>query len=137
VAAGGGVAAEQVYLLRGLPSSIGGSVVMGATHYGTTGDGLVAADWATGKVLWKEGGTGEGAILGVEDRLYIHGENGDVILVEATREAYRQKGRFMPTERPKGTRGEMEKAWTYPVVAGGRLYVRELGSLWCYDISAR
>src|SRR5271157_2751487 len=135
--AGRGLTAEQVYLLRGLPCSIGGSVVIGATHYGTTGEGLVAADWATGKVLWQEAGTGEGAILGAEDRLYIHGENGDVMLVEATREAYRQKGRFMPPGRPKGTRGAQEKAWTYPVIAGGRLYIRELGSLWCYDISAR
>jgi outer membrane protein assembly factor BamB len=137
VAAGRGVAAEQVYLLRGLPSSIGGSVVIGATHYGTAAEGLVAADWATGKVLWQEAGTGEGAILGVEDRLYIHGESGEMILAEATREAYRQKGRFMPPNRPQGTRGAQEKAWTYPVVAGGRLYIRELGSLWCYDISAK
>src|SRR5271157_146216 len=136
-ATGQGVAAEQVYLQRGLPNSNGGSVVVGATHYGTSGEGLVAADWATGKVLWLEAGTGEGAILGAEDRLYIHGENGDVMLVEATREAYRQKGRFMPPGRPKGTRGAQEKAWTYPVIAGGRLYIRELGSLWCYDISAR
>jgi hypothetical protein len=31
----------------------------------------------------------------------------------------------------------MEMAWTYPVVANGRLYIRELDSLWCYDISGR
>jgi outer membrane protein assembly factor BamB len=135
--AGRGVAAEQVYLLRGLPSSIGGSMVVGATHYGTTGEGLVAADWATGKMLWQEAGTGEGSILGVGNRLYIHSENGNVILAEATREAYRQKGRFMPPDRPKGTRGAMEKSWAYPVVANGRLYIRELGSLWCYDIGTR
>ena len=40
-AAGQGVAAEQVYLERGLPNSIGGSVVIGATHYGTGDEGLV------------------------------------------------------------------------------------------------
>jgi hypothetical protein len=28
----------------------------------------------------------------------------------------------------------MEKAWAYPVVANGRLYIRDLGTLWCYDI---
>jgi outer membrane protein assembly factor BamB len=136
-AAGRGVAAEQVYLLRGLPSSIGGSVVVGGIHYGTTGEGLVAADWATGKVLWQEAGTGEGAILQAENRLYIHAESGEVILVEATPEAYREKGRFMPQDRPNGTRGAMEKAWTYPVVANGRLYIRELGSVWCYDIRGK
>ena len=28
-------------------------------------------------------------------------------------------------------------AWAYPVVANGRLYIRDLGALWCYDIKAR
>jgi outer membrane protein assembly factor BamB len=28
----------------------------------------------------------------------------------------------------------MEKAWAYPVVANGRLYIRDLGTLWCYDV---
>jgi outer membrane protein assembly factor BamB len=31
----------------------------------------------------------------------------------------------------------MEKAWEYPVVANGRLYVRDVGTLWCYDVKAR
>jgi outer membrane protein assembly factor BamB len=136
-AAGQGVAAEQVYLERGLPNGGGGSVVVGATHYGASAEGLVAADWATGKVLWLEASTGGGAILAAENRLYIHGENGEVILAEATPEAYREKGRFMPPDRPKRTRAEMEKAWAYPVVANGRLYIRELESLWCYDISGK
>jgi len=136
-AAGQGVAAEQVYLERGLPNGGGGSVVVGATHYGTSAEGLVAADWMTGKALWLEAGTGGGAILAAENRLYIHGENGEVILAEATPEAYREKGRFMPPDRPKRTRAEMEKAWAYPVVANGRLYIRELESLWCYDISGK
>jgi hypothetical protein len=112
-------------------------VVVGATHYGTTAEGLVAADWAIGKAMWAEASTGAGAILAAENRLYIHGEEGAVMLAEATPEAYREKGRFMPPDRPKRTRAAMEKAWTYPVVANGRLYIRELDSLWCYDISGR
>ena len=136
-ATGQGVAAEQVYLQRGLPNSGGGSVVVGATHYGTSAEGLVAADWATGKVMWTEPSTGGGAILEAENRLYIHAENGEVVLAETTPEAYREKGRFMPPDRPQRTRAAMEKAWAYPVIANGRLYIRELDSLWCYDISGK
>jgi len=43
-------------------------------------------------------------------------------------------GRFAPSDQPKHTRGAMEKAWACPVVANGRLYIRDLGMLWCYDI---
>jgi hypothetical protein len=29
----------------------------------------------------------------------------------------------------------MEKAWAYPVVANGRLYIRDRGTLWSYDVA--
>ena len=39
--------------------------------------------------------------------------------------------------RPPGApESPQARAWTYPVVANGRLYVRHLGSLWCYDVKA-
>ena len=29
-----------------------------------------------------------------------------------------------------------ESAYAYPVIADGRLYIRDLGTLWAYDIKA-
>jgi hypothetical protein len=58
-----------------------------------------------------------------------------VALVEATPEAYREHGRFTPADPPKRTQ-RMEKAWAYPALANGRLYVRDLNVLWCYDVKA-
>ena len=135
-AADGGVSAEQVYFERGLPSAIGGAVKVGGTLYGTTGEGLVAADFQTGKVLWKNESVGAGSTLYADGRLYVHGEDGAVALVEASSEAYREKGRFTPPEKPAHPRGAREKSWAYPVVANGRLYLRDLGTVWCYDIRA-
>jgi len=58
--------------------------------------------------------------------------------VEATPEGYREKGRFTPPNQPKhkqvGSFPEM--AFAYPVIANGRLYIRDLGTLWAYDIKA-
>jgi len=31
----------------------------------------------------------------------------------------------------------MEKAWAYPVIANGRLYIRDAGKLWCYNVAAK
>jgi outer membrane protein assembly factor BamB len=132
-AAADGVAAEQVYYTRGLPYSVGGSVLLGDYLYGTTNDGLVAAEFTSGKVKWQAESIGSGSIVYADGHFYIHGENGDVALVEATPEGYREKGRFTPPDQPKHSNA-MEKAWPYPVVANGRLYIRDLGTLWCYRI---
>jgi outer membrane protein assembly factor BamB len=134
-AEGDGVAAKQVYFERGLPNCIGGAVLVGDHLYGTTTKDLVCAEFATGKVLWREKCIGTGAVCFADGCLYIHGENGDAALVEATPEGYREKGRFSPSDQPKHLHGPMEKAWPYPVVANGRLYLRDQGSLWCYDVS--
>jgi len=132
-----GVMAEQVYLERGLPNDIGGQVIVGEYLYGTNAEGgLKAVEFSTGKIRWQAEGIGSGSIFYADGRLYLHGENGDVALVEATPEAYREKGRFSPPGQPRHTGGSMEKAWPYPVVANGRLYIRDLGTLWCYDVKS-
>ena len=41
-------------------------------------------------------------------------------------EGYREKGRFTPTDQP--TR-KKERAWAYPVIANGKLYIRDLDRL--------
>jgi hypothetical protein len=135
---GTGVAAEQVYFERGLPNGLGGAVLVGDTLYGTDiGPGpLVAADFTTGKVKWKAESIGRVSIAYADGLLYLHGVDGDVALIEATPEAYREKGRFSPPNQPKhkqvGT--YPEQAYAHPVIANGRLYIRDLGTLWVYDI---
>jgi outer membrane protein assembly factor BamB len=128
------VVAEPVYLVRDLPNTSGGSVLVGETLYGSNAKGLVAAEFLTGKLLWQAEGIGPGSTFYADGHLYFHGQNGDVALVEATPEAYRVKGRFTPPGQPKDRTPRGEKAWAYPVVANGRLYIRDLGTLWCYDV---
>lgn len=128
-----GVSAEQVYFERDVPNTLGGQVLIGDYLYGTNQQGPVAAEFATGKIRWQAPGIGPGAVFYAEGRLYFHGENGDVALVEATPDEYREKGRFTPPGQPK-RRDSRERAWSYPVVADGRLYIRDLGTLWCYDV---
>ena len=57
----------------------------------------------------------------------------DLALIEASAQAYREHGRFTPPDQPK--RGK-SKAWAYPVVANGQLYIRDHGTLWAYDVKA-
>lgn len=128
-----GVSAEEVYFERDVPNTLGGQVLLDGYLYGTNPKGLACAEFVTGKMKWQAEGVGPGAVLYADGNLYVHGENGDVALVEATPESYRERGRFTPPAQPKRSRSR-EMAWAYPVVANGRLYIRDLGTLWCYEV---
>jgi outer membrane protein assembly factor BamB len=134
-AANGDVQAEELYRVRGLPNAIGGAVLVDGYLYGTErSDGLVCADFLTGEVKWKTPSVGMGAVCSADGLLYVYGESGELALVEASPQGYREKGRFTPPDRPQHA-NDMEKTWSSPVVANGRLYVRDKSSLWCYDVS--
>jgi outer membrane protein assembly factor BamB len=132
-ATGGTFEAKQVYFGKKLPAGTSGYVRLGDYLYGTVGPALMCVDFKTGDVKWQDRGIGAGSLCATADRLYLHGENGDVALIEATPQGYHEKGRFSPPAQPE--RGSA-KSWNYPVIANGRLYVRDLGVLYCYDIKA-
>lgn len=130
----GAVEVEPVYSATRLPTSIGGSVRVGDYLYGTSSAGLMCVNFATGEVKWQERGVGAASVAYADGNLYLHGENGQVALVEATPEGYREKGRFTPPNQPD--RG-MAQSWTYPVIANGRLYLRDNSTVWAYDIKGK
>jgi len=130
-----GVKAEEVYFEREAPNTLGGQVLVDGHLYGTNQQGLVAAEFLTGKPKWQAGG-GPGAVLYADGLLFVRNEDGSVVLADASPEAYRERGRFTPPDGPRHTRPR-EVAWVYPVVANGRLYIRDLGTLWCYDVRRR
>ena len=132
--AGGKFEAEEVYFKSKLPAGIGGSILLGDSLFGTGTEGLLCIEFATGEVRWQGRGVGAASLCFADERLYLHGENGDVALVEASQESFREQGRFTLPGQPD--RGE-SKAWAYPVVANGKLYFRDLNVLWCYDIRAQ
>ncbi|MGD9722872.1 MAG: PQQ-binding-like beta-propeller repeat protein [Pirellulales bacterium] len=126
-----GVEATEKYFETKLPTSIGGTVEINGFLYGTNSAGLMCVDFNSGEVKWQERGVGAGSVCYADGRLYLHGEKGDVALVEPSPEGYREKGRFTPPDQPE--RGKA-LAWAYPVVSNGRLYIRDLGTLWCYEV---
>lgn len=122
---------EEKYFDGNLPKAIGGAVLVDDYMYGTTSDALMCVEYATGDVKWSERAIGAASVCVADGLLYLHGEDGQVALVEATPEEYRELGRFTPPNVPD--RGP-SKAWAYPVVADGKLYIYDTGTLWCYDV---
>ena len=106
----------------------GGVIRVGDHVYGTSGPVLVCMDMRTGKVAWEERSVGKGSLSYADGHLYLRSERGPVALVEASPDAYVEKGRF---EQPARSR---HRSWPHPVIAGGRLYLRDMDRLLCYGL---
>jgi outer membrane protein assembly factor BamB len=91
-------------------------------------DGILCClDLATGERLWKKGRYGGGQLLLLADQgdLLVLTEKGEVVLVPATAEKPDERGRFQSIEG---------KTWNHPVVAEGRLFVRNGEEMACYQL---
>jgi outer membrane protein assembly factor BamB len=124
---------DPLYFGPKYPTAIGGAVKVGNYLYGTTGQALECVDFATGQIKWEERSVAPGSLCYADGLLFVHGENGEMALVEVSPDGYREKGRFTPPDQPT-KQNPMEKAWAYPVAANGRLFIRDHDSLWCYNV---
>ena len=100
--------------------------------------GWVCQDLLTGELIWRERESlGKGAICYADERLYcLSKDDGLVVLIEATSDGWRERGRFKldpQTElrKPKG------RIWTHPIVANGKLFLRDQELLFCYDVKQK
>jgi outer membrane protein assembly factor BamB len=123
--------AEQAYFVSEVKNHHGGMVLVGDHVYGTSDQVLVCLDFKTGEVKWTNRSVGKGSITYADGHLIVRGERGDVALVEATPTEYKEKGRFSQPERSGA------QAWPHPVVAGGKLYLRDWDKLLVYDLKAK
>jgi outer membrane protein assembly factor BamB len=123
-----GVSFVPVYYVQAMANGIGGTVLVGDFLYGTNATSLVCLEFATGKVKWKERSVAPGAVCYADGHIYLRGEKGEVVLVEATPDGYKEKGRFKQPDHGK------IQAWPHPVIANGCLYLRDQGFVFCYDI---
>jgi hypothetical protein len=62
--------------------------------------------------------------------LYLLSENNVVGLAVAAPEGYQEKGRFQIEDQGR-------PSWAHPVVVGGKLYIRNQGKLYAYDVRAK
>ena len=109
----------------------GGTVLVDGHIYGTGAAELFCVDFETGTVKWEAKGVGKGSVGYADGHLYVRSENGPMALVEVSPAGYKEISRFSPADRAR------EKAWPYPVIAGGCLYLRDQDILQCYDVRAR
>ncbi len=135
---GGKLSAHELFFLAAdvFQNHHGGMILHENYVYAGSGHnkGLPAAvDLGSGKLAWgptRNAGQGSAAITFADGRLYLRYQNGLVLLVEATPEAYREQGSFQIP-------GVSKPSWSHPVVSGGKLYLREQDVLYCHDVTGK
>ncbi len=127
----GDVKAEEIFFDTKLPSAIGGAVKVGDHLYGSSGSIFVCADFNTGEILWQERLSAPASVVAADGKLYLHTEDGQMLLVKVNPEKFEQLASFTPPGRPEGT----GKTWAYPAIADGKLYIRQHGTVWCFDVN--
>lgn len=129
-AEGGEIKAREVYFNREMMNHHGGVVLINGYLYGFNNAILSCIEFATGKLVWRDRSVGKGTLTFADGQLFLLSENNVVGLAEATPAGYREKGRFQIADQGW-------PSWAHPVVSAGKLYIRNQGTLTCYDVKAR
>jgi outer membrane protein assembly factor BamB len=128
-AQGGELKAEEIYFSTDLMNHHGGVVLVDGYLYGYHNSILVCMEFATGKVLWRDRAVGKGTLTYADGHLYLLSEDNTVGLAEATPSGYRESGRFRIADQGW-------PSWAHTVVCAGKFYIRNQGTLACYDVKA-
>ena len=136
--------ASKLDLKQGLPApgwesgtwvQFNAGVVVGGHLYAFHGqagkpDGeLRCLDWQTGATKWAQKGMGVGSLMAADGKLICLSETGELLLVAANPQKFEALARAQVLGK---------KCWTAPVLANGRIFVRNTpGDLLCLDVSAK
>ncbi len=138
LSAGGKV--EDAWVNKEMVNHHGGVILVGDHLYGYSDGGRAwtCQSFETGEKVWAERkALGKGAVHCADGMLYCLDEkDGTVALVKASPKGWEETGRFKIEPQTKIDR-KKGKIWTHPVVANGKLYLRDNEYISCYDVKAR
>jgi outer membrane protein assembly factor BamB len=133
----GQVEAKEVYFKPGneVQNHHGGMVLVdGYVYMGNKhNEGFpLCLNMLTGEKAWDPGrgaGRGSAAVAYADGMLYFRYQDGTMALIEANPKQYHLVSSFkLPSVRAE--------SWPQPVIAGGRLWLRDQEALMCYDLRA-
>ncbi len=120
----------MVYKTNKMKNHHGGMVYLDGFIYGANEQIMTCMNIQTGAAAWETRleGQGKGAITYADGNLYFRSEQGPMFLIEANPREANVISRFDQPERSG------KRAWARPVVADGKLFLRDQDILLCYDL---
>lgn len=133
---GPGNKVEEIYDNKVMKNHHGGVALVDGHVYGySDGVGWTCQNFLSGEEVWASEKLGKGAMSVADGMLYcLEEDTGTVLLAEASPKGWNEQGRFKlaPQTQQRSNRG---KIWTHPVIADGKLYLRDQELLFCFDVS--
>src|SRR5579884_640406 len=129
VAAGDRFEAKTVFTGKQMNCHFASPVRRGEYLFGIDDSRLSCLDLRTGKVMWKQSGIKKGSLLRLNGYLLVLGEEGVLLLLDAAAEKHPPKAQARPFHGGR--------CWTMPVVAEGKLFLRDEQQMKCFDLSTR
>jgi outer membrane protein assembly factor BamB len=116
-------------------------IVIDGYAYGCSGRNSGGAEvrcveLATGKVMWSQPGLGRTSLLGVDGKLIVLGEYGQLVVIRATPKQWDVIATTTPADAA-GDRLIEYPAWAAPVLSHGQMYVRSKGRLVCFELKGQ
>tara|TARA_R110002072_G_scaffold173600_2_gene328258 strand:- start:12457 stop:14103 length:1647 start_codon:yes stop_codon:yes gene_type:complete len=125
----GQTVSQVAYSTKEMKNHHGGMVVVDGYLYGSSDPGILKCiELRSNRVVWQNRSVGKGAVSYADGHLYVRSEQGPVALVEATPNGYEEKSRFDQPQRSG------RPSWSHPVIANGKLFLRDMDNLLAYDI---
>ena len=121
---------SPVWVSKDLKPEFPDFVIHEGNAYGFDGSIFCCLNLATGKRAWKDGRFGRGQVILLEDQalLLVISESGEAVLQAADAQARKEIGRFQALSG---------KTWNGPVIANGRLYLRNAEEMACYEVQSK
>jgi hypothetical protein len=118
---------ERLGVSTGLKPEFPDVVVYQGHAYGFDVNIFCCLDLATSKRTWRDGRYGRGQVLLLPEQglLLVVSESGEMVLLAANPERHEELGRFQAIEG---------KTWNHPVIAHGRIYVRNAEQMACFEL---
>jgi len=120
----------ELWRNKNMRSKMNGPIFWKDYIYGVDEGGeLRCLDIKTGEIAWSEKGFGQGSVTIADDKLIVLGENGNLVIVDATADGYKiiSQAKILSP-----------RCWSVPVLVDGRLYIRNSGGdLICLDVSKK
>ncbi|MBI5383214.1 MAG: PQQ-like beta-propeller repeat protein [Verrucomicrobia bacterium] len=126
---------KEVWRNKSMKNHVNSCVLVDGHIYGYDDSELKCLDWKTGEVKktgdanWGTKAYGKGAILVAGDKFILFGQTGKLGVAEINPNEFKELSSFQALPG--------KDTWANPVLANGRLYVRNLDKVAAFDVKAK